>query len=90
MMRAYRMREAVAEKGEHARWHFGVIAQDVAEAFAEEGLYADDYGLFCRDEWVEQPEILGEEGEVIEEYRPAGERLSIRYDELMCFIISAL
>ena len=90
MMRAYRMREAVAEKGEHARWHFGVIAQDVAEAFAEEGLYADDYGLFCRDEWEEQPEVLGDEGEVIERYRPAGERLSIRYDELMCFIISAL
>lgn len=31
------------------RKHFGVIAQDVDDAFKSEGLNARDYGLFCED-----------------------------------------
>ena len=31
------------------RKHFGVIAQDVDDAFKSEGLNAHDYGLFCED-----------------------------------------
>lgn len=33
--------------------HFGVIAQDIEDAFARHGLNALDYGLLTHDEWVE-------------------------------------
>ena len=43
----YRFIEAVQEKGDDARWHLGVTAQSIIEAFAEEGENAFDYGLVC-------------------------------------------
>jgi len=45
----YRYIDAVEKKGERARVHVGVTAQEVESAFAAEGLNADDYGLFCWD-----------------------------------------
>ncbi|NYT76657.1 tail fiber domain-containing protein [Alcaligenaceae bacterium] len=78
----FKFNNAVAEKGSDARWHFGVIAQRVQAAFNLEGLDAFDYGLLCLDVWDEQPEII-EDGEVIQEYRAAGSRLGVRYDEAL-------
>lgn len=49
----FKFNDAVAEKGDGARWHFGVIAQRVKEAFESEGLDAFAYGLLCHDEWQE-------------------------------------
>lgn len=47
---------AIAEKGElNARWHFGVIAQQVRDAFASHGLDGTRYGLLCYDEWDAAP-----------------------------------
>ena len=44
--------ESVAEKGDDmARWHFGVIAQQVRDAFINRGLDGTKYGLLCYDEW---------------------------------------
>lgn len=54
----YKFIDAVEEKGKEARWHFGVIAQEVEKAFAEEGLNASDYGLFCYDEWEDQYQTI--------------------------------
>ncbi len=54
----YKFIDAVEEKGREARWHFGVIAQEVEKAFAEEGLNASDYGLFCYDEWEDQYQTI--------------------------------
>lgn len=51
MMRRFRFTDAVDDKGSQARWHFGVIAQEVQQAFADEGLDAREYGLFCHDTW---------------------------------------
>ena len=53
-----------------------MIAQDVAEAFAAEGLDADRYGVFCRD-------VFDRDGEQVEQ-------LGVRYEELLAFIISAI
>ena len=45
---------AIAAKGEDgARLHAGYVAQEVAEAFAAEGLDPARYGLFCVDEITE-------------------------------------
>ena len=100
LIKKFRFKDAVAEKGDKARIHFGVVAQEVANAFQAEGLDANNYGLFCYDEWEEQPEVTMPvldkfkkdtgETKVITEYRPAGNRYGIRYDELIAFVIAAM
>lgn len=91
MVRAYRFRDAVAEKGDGARWHFGVIAQDIAQAFVDEGLNPLDYGVVCFDQWGEQDEQVDPStGQVIAPYQAAGDRWGIRYDELMMFVLSVM
>ena len=54
LMRKYRWRDAVAEKGDNARTHFGIIAQDLQDAFTAEGLDASDYAMFCSNTWWEK------------------------------------
>lgn len=100
MVRAFKFNDAVVTKGAGARIHFGVIAQDVKAAFEVEGLVAEDYAILCYDEWDEQPEIVKEltdedgqltgETVITQQYRPAGNRYGVRYEELLAFIIAAL
>lgn len=59
--------DAVEKKGDAARLHIGVIAQQVAEAFASEGLDATRYGFLCYDEWTEQQEVSHIEQIVVSE-----------------------
>jgi hypothetical protein len=84
LIRSFKFKDAVAKKGDDARIHVGVMAQQVAEAFKIVGLNPDDYALFCYDEWSAQLDNLGNE------ISPAGNRYGIRYDELLAFVISAL
>lgn len=81
--KTYRFRDAVAQKGEAARSHVGVIAQDVDAAFEAAGLDASEYGFFCHDAWEDQYEetqvkeadaVLDENGRVIEPERWRTER----------------
>jgi hypothetical protein len=77
LLRKFRWKDAVAEKGDEARTHFGIIAQDLQAAFAAEGLDAGDYAMFISTTWwehdVEVPaveavaEVLDEEGNVVSE-----------------------
>lgn len=100
LIKKFKFKDSVEQKGDAARIHFGVIAQEVAEAFAAEGLDATRYALFCYDEWEEQPEVTvpvldefkKETGEVrvVTPYKPAGSRYGIRYDELLAFVIAAM
>ena len=48
-LKAFKFKDAVEKKGEDARIHFGIIAQDVKAAFEAEGLDATKYGVFCSD-----------------------------------------
>ncbi len=52
----FKMREAVAQKGDEARWHVGLIAQQIRDAFAARGLDAQAIGLLCLDEWDDEYE----------------------------------
>tara|TARA_A100001234_G_scaffold220923_1_gene235104 strand:+ start:958 stop:3534 length:2577 start_codon:yes stop_codon:yes gene_type:complete len=53
LFRTFRMKDAVSKKGDEARLHNGVIAQDLIEVFQSEGLDAHRYGLFCYDDiWL--------------------------------------
>ena len=49
-VKTFKFNEAVAAKGTNARKHVGWIAQDVQTTFANHGLNANDYGMFCSDE----------------------------------------
>jgi hypothetical protein len=49
LIKTFKFKDAVVAKGDGARIHVGVMAQDVQAAFAAEGLDADKYGMFCSD-----------------------------------------
>ena len=77
LMRKFRWKSAVTKKGDNARTHFGIIAQDLQDAFTAEGLDAGNYAMFISDTWTDDN---GNEQT----------RLGVRYSELLAFIISAL
>jgi hypothetical protein len=130
LMRKYRWKSAVEEKGDDARIHFGIIAQDLKAAFETEGLDAGRYAMFIHSAWWEKERIIpavegkeavyetqtdeeGNETQVLvseaveaqpektvidtfETEEEAGEgavrkeRMGIRYNELLAFIIAAI
>jgi hypothetical protein len=77
LIRKFKFNDSVAEKGDGARIHVGVIAQDVHDAFVAEGLDPYKYGLFCSDTW----NTLDGTSKT---------RLGVRYEELLAFVIAAL
>lgn len=54
--KVFKFIDSVESKGSSSRVHVGVIAQEVAQAFASEGLDAGRYGLFCYDKWDDEYE----------------------------------
>jgi hypothetical protein len=81
----YQFKDAVAEKGEtKARLHTGAIAQRIESVFTAHGLDANRYGLLCYDEWSATPSERDEDGNVVQEAQPAGNRYSLRYEEALC------
>jgi hypothetical protein len=53
LFKTFRWKDKVAEKGDNARTHTGIIAQDVQAAFTAESLDAGDYSLFISSTWWE-------------------------------------
>jgi len=78
LLRKFRWKSSVADKGDEARIHFGIIAQDLQDAFTAEGLDAGRYAMFINSTWTD--EETGEERS----------RMGVRYSELLAFIISAI
>lgn len=80
----YRFIEAVAEKGEDARWHMGLVAQQVRDAIDQQlgAGAAVRWGLVCHDGWEAVPAQDGVPA------RAAGDRWGLRYDE--CFALEAV
>ena len=77
LLRKFRWQSAVAEKGDEARTHFGIIAQDLQDAFTAEGLDAGDYAMFISNTWTDDDGV-------------EQTRLGVRYSELLAFIIAAI
>lgn len=46
---AYRFKDAVEAKGDEARTHFGMIAQEVKAVFDEAGIDVSKFSLWCQD-----------------------------------------
>lgn len=85
----YRFGAAVAEKGEDARWHMGLVAQQVRDAIDQRlgAGAAVRWGLICHDSWDAQAEQRAEDGALLRPARAAGDRWGLRYDE--CFALEA-
>ena len=77
LFKTYKWKDAVTEKGDKARTHTGIIAQEIQSAFSAEGLDASNYGMFMSDTWT------NEEGK-------EQTRLGVRYPELFSFIFSSI
>jgi len=83
LIRRFRWQDSVAEKDDNsdsdetARYHFGVIAQDLQDAFTAEGLDAGDYGMFISSTWTDDDGV-------------EQTRLGVRYNELLSFIITTI
>jgi hypothetical protein len=78
LLRKFRWKDTVAEKGDDARIHFGIIAQDLQAAFEAEGLDAGRYAMFISSTWTDKE--TGEERS----------RMGVRYPQLLAFIIAAI
>jgi hypothetical protein len=90
LMKRYRFQDALAAKGDRARIHFGIQAQDVRDAFLAEGLNPRNYGVFCEDTWYER--TVNGRIEVSEDASPgavAKSRFGIRYEELLALIVAS-
>ena len=97
LIKKYRWIDAVQRKGDDARVHVGIIAQDLQAAFEAEGLNADDYAMFIRQRWWSYTDEKGREertenAEEAAQYESSVEhtRLGVRYTELLAFIIAAM
>jgi len=102
LIKTYKWNSSVEEKGDNARTHSGIIAQDVQAAMSAAGLDAAKYSFWCSDTWWEAEEtITNEDGEKhtgIVPYQTAEDapkgatkrtRLGVRYPELLAFIGAA-
>jgi hypothetical protein len=90
LLKAFRWKDAVEDKGTEARTHFGIIAQDLQAAFEAEGLDASDYGMFTSNTWWEHNGTIYEVQANAPEGATEHTRLGVRYSELLAFIIAGL
>lgn len=72
----FKFLESVKDKGDSARLHLGVIAQQVGDAFEAKGLDACEYGILCHDAWEDEYE----DGKLV---REAGDLWMVRYTEAL-------
>ena len=77
LFKTFRWKDKVEQKGDKARTHSGIVAQEVQSTFKSEGLDASKYGLFISDTWTNDD---GKEQT----------RLGVRYPELFSFIFSSI
>lgn len=76
----WKMKAAVEVKGyDEARYHFGIVAQEIKEKFEEAGLDATDYGILIYDEW----EAVEEDAENGVEAKEAGSCWMVRMEECL-------
>lgn len=80
LFKTFKWNHAVETKGDNARIHAGIIAQDVKSALEAEGLDASKYSFWCSDTWWEhdvevpaveaveaQDAVLDDDGNIVTE-----------------------
>ena len=100
-IKTFRWKESYERKGEEARIHTGVVAQEVEEAFRDEGLDPFRYGILARGDHYEVDgdiKIYDENGEwtgiFADSDTPGAVKVKdtyhIQYNELLCFVVSGM
>ena len=102
LFKTFKWSDKVEAKGDAARTHSGVIAQEVQQAMTDAGLNAGNYAFFISTTWWEADETYTDDDGVEQtrtntydtaEESPEGAtertRLGIRYPELLSFIGAA-
>jgi hypothetical protein len=93
-IKKFKFNDSIAVKGDAARIHWGVIAQDIKAAFEAEGLNAEQYAMFCSDTWFEKDGQKVLSDSITDNVCPEGAtevtRLGVRYEELLTFIIASM
>jgi hypothetical protein len=81
-VRVFQFCDAVAKKGEAARWHAGMLYEEVVAAFEAENLDPLQYGIVCRDRCESDPSswIVGLRSDELAQFVMAG--LAARLDAL--------
>lgn len=94
----YKFNDAVEKKGTNARWHIGLIAQRVKEAFEASGINPFTIGLLCFDQWDDvevEEQVKNENGQFIIDantgdiatrkkiIKVAGDQYGIRYEQAL-------
>jgi hypothetical protein len=77
LLKVFRFIDTVEKDGDGANIHFGVIAQELAEAFEAEGLDANDYQLYKSTTYTDENDV-------------EQTRLNVCYENLLAFIIAAI
>ena len=90
-IRAFKRNDEVDSTGDDAKWHFGVMAQGVADILKNHGLSPDDYDFLSHEYWDGAPEVIDDKtGFVLSPEIEPGSRWGVKYSQLLCFIISVL
>ena len=76
LFKTFKWKDKVESKGNAARIHTGVIAQEVQTAMSNAGLDAADYAFWCSDTWTD------DDGN-------SQTRMGIHYPELLAFVGAA-
>lgn len=88
--KSFKMVDAVKEKGDKARTHFGYVAQDVEEAFTRHGIDPYQFGILCKMETpakeaeyntvrvIASPAVTDDEGNILKEATYREEKILIQ------------
>ena len=89
LFKTFKWNDSVAENGDNARTHAGVIAQQVETAMTDAGLNAAHYAFWCSDTWWEADGETYHTADDAPDGAIERTRLGIRYAELLAFIGAA-
>ena len=89
LFKTYKWKDKVAAKGNDARTHTGVVAQQVQTAMSNAGLDASKYAFWCSDTWWEKGTDVYDTKDEAPEGATERTRMGIRYPELLSFVSAA-
>ena len=89
LFKTYKWKDKVAAKGNDARTHTGVVAQQVQTAMSNAGLDASKYAFWCSDTWWEKGTDVYDTKDAAPEGSTERTRLGVRYPELLAFVSAA-
>jgi len=86
----YRLINRVEVKGDKARHHAGVIAQDIEASFTRNGVDPFKLGILGKDMWDAKEAVYDEDGCLIEPALEAGDIYNVRLTEFLALKCAAL